>query len=293
MFRNYWDRRWLSVFGIRQASRSQFDTRVEGLPRSVYSNQPINQLLFQAHSHSLQDRYAVRETDQGSLYAVFDGHGGGMVSETAKNTFADHFFALLGEGSLRESWFNTFQATEESYRALDLKEETGGSKRLEGREGSTCNAAFIRGNKLSTANAGDSRCVLCQKNGSAIAMSTDHKPTDAAEYIRLQENGFKVVRGRIYRIDTGKGGLNLSRALGDFHYENGVPFTPDVYFKTLTEEDELLILGTDGLWDAMTNQEACKVARRQKNMDRAAAELTRVALMNGSSDNITAIVVQL
>lgn len=80
-------------------------------------------------------------------------------------------------------------------------------------------------------------------------------------------------------------------------------------------EDECLILASDGLWDVMTNEEACEVARRRillwhkKNgpathadnrgqvvdpAAQAAAEyLSVLALQKGSKDNISVIVVDL
>lgn len=50
--------------------------------------------------------------------------------------------------------------------------------------GCTAVCAVVRGNELYVANAGDSRCVLC-RNGTAVAMTQDHKPTDAEEYDRI------------------------------------------------------------------------------------------------------------
>lgn len=86
-------------------------------------------------------------------------------------------------------------------------------------------------------------------------------------------------------------------------------------FVPRARDDECLILASDGLWDVMTNEEACEVARRRillwhkKNgipsspLDRgkgidpaaqAAAEyLSMLALEKGSKDNISVIVVDL
>lgn len=50
--------------------------------------------------------------------------------------------------------------------------------------GCTAVCAVVRNNELWVANAGDSRCVL-SRNGTAVAMTTDHKPNDADEYNRI------------------------------------------------------------------------------------------------------------
>ena len=44
--------------------------------------------------------------------------------------------------------------------------------------------ALVRSDRLIVANAGDSRCV-CSRQGTAVAMTQDHKPTDAEEQQRI------------------------------------------------------------------------------------------------------------
>ncbi len=70
-------------------------------------------------------------------------------------------------------------------------------------------------------------------------------------------------------------------------------------------EDELLLLASDGLWDVLSNQEAASLAQRclrraqQRGASRqtaarvAASVLTRAAIDQGSSDNITVVVIDL
>lgn len=50
--------------------------------------------------------------------------------------------------------------------------------------GCTAVAALVAGGELIVANAGDSRCVAC-RNGTAVAMTEDHKPNDEAEHARI------------------------------------------------------------------------------------------------------------
>lgn len=81
--------------------------------------------------------------------------------------------------------------------------------------GTTAVVALIRGKQLIVANAGDSRCVVSE-GGKAVDMSYDHKPEDEVELARIKNAGGKVTMdGRV------NGGLNLSRAIGEFAGGNG------------------------------------------------------------------------
>ena len=87
---------------------------------------------------------------------------------------------------------------------------------------------------------------------------------------------------------------------------------PDVLCIDRTEEDECLIIASDGLWDVISNDTACDVARtylanaRKKNetnessstcCDAAAASvaamLVKLAYVRGSKDNISVLVIDL
>ena len=68
--------------------------------------------------------------------------------------------------------------------------------------GCTAVVALVRGSQLLVANAGDSRCVACQE-GTAVAMTEDHKPTDAPEHGRIT----KVSDSRHGWMMTGQGAV--------------------------------------------------------------------------------------
>jgi len=78
--------------------------------------------------------------------------------------------------------------------------------------GCTACVVLITPTKIFTANAGDSRAVLCRK-GHAVPLSYDHKPENEVERKRIQAGGGDIVNGRV------NGGLNLSRSFGDFNYK--------------------------------------------------------------------------
>ncbi|THF96758.1 hypothetical protein TEA_029826 [Camellia sinensis var. sinensis] len=176
--------------------------------------------------------------------------------------------------------------------------------------GSTAVVALISSSHIIVANCGDSRAVL-YRGKEPMALSIDHKPNREDEYARIEASGGKVIQWNGHRV---LGVLAMSRSIGDRYLKPWIIPEPEVMFIPRTREDECLILASDGLWDVMTNNEACEAARRRillwhkKNGDvplvgrgqgidpaaQAAAEyLLMLALQKGSKDNISIIVVDL
>lgn len=55
--------------------------------------------------------------------------------------------------------------------------------------GTTCLMALLSDRELTVANVGDSRGVLCDKDGNAVALSHDHKPYQLKERKRIKRAG--------------------------------------------------------------------------------------------------------
>ena len=144
------------------------------------------------------------------------------------------------------------------------------------------------------ANAGDCRALLCRK-AKAIEMSRDHKPDILEEKIRIEELGGYVDDGYL------NGYLSVARAFGNWHMEGlkgpNCPLSaePEVRRVLLTEDDEFMIIGCDGLWDVFENEDAIRFARRelQRHNDPmlCSRALVNEALYRNSSDNLTVITV--
>lgn len=161
------------------------------------------------------------------------------------------------------------QPTEEEFRATKI---------LNGRQvcnlpdhpihaGCTSVCAVVENGMLTVANAGDSRIVLCRGGGKTEPMSYDHKPTDEGELKRVRgAGGFVNQFGRI------NGNLNLSRSIGDLKYKQVpgisppnqmITAEPDIKQVELEPDDEFIILGCDGIWDCVTNEEAVQYVRER------------------------------
>lgn len=95
---------------------------------------------------------------------------------------------------------------------------------------------------------------------------------------------------------------------GDYYLKPFVISKPDVTVTDRVAKDEFLILASDGLWDVVSNESACRIVRQCLNgrtakmfpdavggstATEAAALLTKLAILRGSEDNISVVVVQL
>ncbi len=102
------------------------------------------------------------------------------------------------------------------------------------------------------------------------------------------------------------GVLSMTRAIGNpWLRKYGVIPDPDVVVMDRSPSDNFIVIASDGLWNAVTSEEAVHIARRcldratGKGVGRASAcriaakVLMRAATERGSRDNITVIVVDL
>lgn len=99
-----------------------------------------------------------------------------------------------------------------------------------------------------------------------------------------------------------------SNGAGDYYLKPYVTSEPEVTVTERTEEDEFLILASDGLWDVVSNEVACRMTRKclsgrtarmfpevvtGRSAAEAAALLAELAISRGSKDNVSVVVVDL
>eukprot|EP00658_Telonema_sp_P-2_P024578 TRINITY_DN19876_c0_g3_i1.p1 TRINITY_DN19876_c0_g3~~TRINITY_DN19876_c0_g3_i1.p1 ORF type:complete len:718 (-),score=157.20 TRINITY_DN19876_c0_g3_i1:471-2624(-) len=133
--------------------------------------------------------------------------------------------------------------------------------------------------RLTVANVGDSRIVLC-RGGRAVRLSEDHKPNRKDEKIRIEQAGGTALQvAGTWRVTQGKGWgtqrfnipetqllLACSRTIGDYEMKEGddllsgpIICTPEVNTQPIEAEDFFVVLGSDGVWDHMTEQEVVDI----------------------------------
>ncbi|KAL3648147.1 hypothetical protein CASFOL_009115 [Castilleja foliolosa] len=263
-------------------------------PRRYMEDQHIRIDNLSAHLGSL----VVNFPKPSAFYGVFDGHGGPEASAFVKKNAIRFFFkdADLPQASEINDVF--LMEVEESLRKGYLLADMGLADDLtvSSSSGTTALTALVIGRLLMVANVGDCRAVLCRK-GHAIDMSQDHRPNYAAEKRRVEELGGFIDDGYL------NGVLSVTRALGDWDMKlprgasSSSPLIAEPEFRriSLTEDDEFLIIGCDGIWDVMSSQQAVSLVRRglrrHDDPEQCAKDLVMEALRLHTFDNLTVIVV--
>ncbi|KAL6571715.1 hypothetical protein OROHE_003358 [Orobanche hederae] len=237
-------------------------------------------------------------SEPSSFYAVFDGHGGPDAALYMKNNATRFFFEDAQFPQTPDTDKKIFlQDLETCHRRSFLAADKALADEISTVDsycGTTALTALVLGRNLLIANVGDCRAVLCRK-GDAVQLSQDHRPSCQVERTRVEDLGGTIEYGYL------NGELAVTRALGDWYmklpFGSASPLTAEPEFGStlLTEDDEFLIIGCDGIWDVMSNQEAVRLVRSELmhhgDPQKCAKELINQALMRDTCDNVTAIVV--
>ena len=218
-----------------------------------------------------QDVYDIIKdlSDNVKYFAVYDGHGAkglqaaeGLKTEIRKKLYMDkNKIANFKDINKVEAYFKNL------YRTIQKK--LAGTKEFD--LSGTCSiSVLLVDNKMFVINLGDSRCVLGQRKGGdekklgekiGIEMSIDQKPIREDEKLRIIEKGGEVsdkMTGlpRVYRKNDEVPGLAVSRSIGDIvAHEVGVSCEPEIFEKELDSDDHFIVIGSDGVWDAMSSCE--------------------------------------
>ncbi|CAN7050458.1 unnamed protein product [Brassica rapa subsp. trilocularis] len=268
------------VMGGQSSSRSGKGRSDEGLIKFGFS------LVKGKANHPMEDYHVANfiniQDHELGLFAIYDGHMG----DTVPAYLQKHLFSsILKEG---EFWVDPQKSILKAYEKTDQAILSNSSDL--GRGGSTAvTAILINGRKLWIANVGDSRAVL-YRGGKTMQMSTDHEPR--AERSSIEDRGGFVsnLPGDVPRVN---GQLAVSRAFGDKGLKTHLSSEPDIKHANVDSQTDILVLASDGIWKVvMTNEEAMEIAKRVKDPQKAAKELTAEALRRESKDDISCVVVR-
>eukprot|EP01006_Ploeotia_vitrea_P026440 TRINITY_DN59427_c0_g1_i1.p2 TRINITY_DN59427_c0_g1~~TRINITY_DN59427_c0_g1_i1.p2 ORF type:complete len:434 (-),score=55.36 TRINITY_DN59427_c0_g1_i1:1556-2857(-) len=238
----------------------------------------------------MEDAHAIKVTDEWGYFGVFDGHSGSKCSSFCSKRFPEEIEKAPKPVPDDE--------LEKITLAIDAEfigntKESGSTATMfvatKGKEAGTYD--------IQVGNVGDSRVIIV-KDGECVSMTTDHKPSLEKEKERIERCGGTVHTDRV------DGMLAMSRAMGDSEYKNRegsqleqkvIP-QPDVTHGTCGPKDYVLVC-CDGIFESnFSNEQVVEFVNQQlkDSPDIAAAmcNLCEEALARGSTDNMTAMLVQ-
>ncbi|CAL9766689.1 unnamed protein product [Musa acuminata subsp. burmannicoides] len=235
------------------------------------------------------------------FFGVYDGHGGAQVADycakRVHEVVAEEWDRIQNPECWKRRWETAFH---DGFKRVDNEviDEAVAPDII----GSTAVVVVISGCQIISSNCGDSRALLCRGN-QRIQLTIDHKPDREDELMRIESLGGRVINWQGCRIS---GVLAVSRSIGDRYMRPWVIPVPEISFMSRSEDDDCLILASDGLWDVMSIEEvgdmACRHFRWQRRnglvdglspAQAVADHLTELAYQKNSSDNISVVVVDL
>ena len=214
--------------------------------------------------------------DDFNIFAVMDGHGenGHLVSQ-----FVTKFFTSFLKRNKKLNCLTTeddvyFRLQKNSYdiihKAFKHAEKDIVKHDIDANfSGTTCVMVFQVGQKLVTANVGDSRAILYKKN-KVIPLSIDQKPNDPEEKKRIEslggevsqyeEDGEKSGPYRVWKKGEMFPGIAMSRSIGDFLASTlGVIPEPVVREEVIDDDTQFIIVASDGVWEFLSNEDVCNI----------------------------------
>ncbi len=188
------------------------------------------------------------------------------------------------------------------------------------------------------ANVGDSRAIMSGNNGAKVyTLSRDHRPNDEKEYKRILDAGGKIYQTEAnienfsssssnfkttknppsvinilgpLRVFPGK--LSVSRTIGDIEAKdqafggnpNVIIALPEIKYFDITCKNDFILIGCDGLFEKMKNNEIIEKVWRIIDDDKS-DQILDVHHLNGiivqnvveeciskkSTDNLTAVMI--
>lgn len=154
--------------------------------------------------HSSSSSSCEHSVEPISIYGIFDGHAGSLASQYCSDFFSSYLTSdAMFHTDLPRALKSTFSSLDKDYISTGNNDGT-----------TACVTLVVGKKKVICANAGDSRAIIIQSDGTIVCLSRDHKPNIPEETKRIHCLG-----GRIMHVGTGtwrvEGRLAVSRSIGD------------------------------------------------------------------------------
>lgn len=235
-----------------------------------------------------------------NIYSIMDGHGsnGHLVSNFIKDNIIKYFndisfyfkkikpkekSSIIYPENILDLIFkklkkNDYQKIKDFYKEVDELLSSIEVHFDSNFSGSTCIIIFQIGNNIISSNVGDSRALLIKENKEIIELSHDQKPENENEKKRIEEMGGIVSQCNDLYDDGKEGGpfriwmkgcdypgIAMSRSIGDkIAHSIGVINEPEIIEFNLDELSKFIILGSDGVFQHLNNNEINDIIFEEK-----------------------------
>ena len=279
-----------------------------------------------------------------SYFGIFDGHGGEECSEFLKNNYMNYLVENANfPFDIKLSMIESFQKIEEDFFKLKCKDNIDDSDKsgscalvsvifdnkvyIANIGDSRAIMSIGGGTKVRQLTADQKPDNIKEferalKNGSKIYLDDNDDPDrdeskiefikDKAELEKMKEIKENSTEEKIFRVYPSD--LAVMRTIGDIKAKKkefgGIPGTiiniPEVYIFDINSSDDFIVMGCDGIFDDLSNQEIVNAAwtvfknrATEKNYDihelslEACDLVIKSALEKQTTDNLSCIIIGL
>ncbi|CAM8936792.1 unnamed protein product [Rhodiola kirilowii] len=231
-----------------------------------------------------------------SVFAIFDGHNGISAAIYAKENLLNNIVGAIPHGITRDEWLQTLpRALVAGFVKTDIEFQQKGET-----SGTTVTFVVIDGWTITVASVGDSRCILDTQGGVVSLLTVDHRlEENVEERERVRASGGEVGRLNVFGgnevgpLRCWPGGLCLSRSIGDTDVGEFIVPIPHVKQVKLPSAGGRLIIASDGIWDALSSEEAAKACRGLPAEIAAKLVVKEALRSRGLKDDTTCLVVDI
>ena len=254
-----------------------------------------------------------RGHDTEIVLGMFDGQalssGGSKIAKFLHENFSHHFTEELKR--IKAPAENPKDALRRTFLALNKDLATTAGQSLDEKEhrlphiahrgssatqilsaddlnsGGVATILYLDNMELYVANVGDAQAILMHADGTFKFLTRKHDPADTTERERIREAGGYVSRhGKLNDV------LEVSRAFGYIQMMPAVMASPHLLQATLTESDEMILIASKELWDYITPDVVCDVARSERgDLMRASQKLRDLAMAFGANGKIMVMII--
>ena len=264
------------------------------------------------HRQEMEDFHCIKQAlgknPNLSYFSIFDGHGGkevaSFLSLNFHRTLINEINSVIFTDNNEQNINIIIEIIKNSFNKID--QDIINNANYPNDVGSTAtiiiiyynldnNECYNEKNKkkiykrtLICANIGDSNGFLINKNY-IKPVTKAHKCDDILEVKRIKEQGGIVFQGRIF------GKLILTRTIGDKEMKKyGVIPLPDFFIKNIEDDDLFVIIGSDGIWDVIDQEEVFNMGKEKGiSSEEFSIKLINLAKERDTRDNTSCIVIKL